>query len=60
MLIVTPDEHEEKHIQVMAGLCAMASDPIIRRRLSAAIDPHDAWEIIEHEEIRNYNYFLED
>lgn len=60
MLIVTPDEHEEKHIQVMAGLCAMASDPAIRKRLSAAIDPHDAWEIIEHEEIRSYNYFLED
>jgi len=60
MLIVTPAEHEEKHIQVMAGLCAMASDPAIRKRLLAAIDPHDAWEIIAHEEIRNYNYFLED
>ena len=54
MLIATPAEHEEKHVQVMAGLCAMASDPIIRNRLSAAIDPHDAWEIIEHEEARNY------
>ena len=60
MLIVTPAGHEERHVQVMAGLCAMASNRMIRTRLASATDAHDAWEIIEGEKPRSYNYFLED
>jgi len=60
MLVVTPVEHEERHVQVMAALCAMMSDEATRTRLVAVIDPHDAWEIIRAQEPRNYNYFLED
>jgi len=44
----------------MAGLCAMASDKTITTRLSGATDAHDAWEIIDSEKPRSYNYFLED
>ncbi|OVE74205.1 hypothetical protein BVX94_01170 [bacterium B17] len=57
-LIVTPDAHEDKHLSVMAGLSAMVSDELIRTRLKAAINANDAWEIIEGEETRDYNYFL--
>jgi fructose PTS system EIIBC or EIIC component len=60
MLIVTPKEHEQRHLEVIASLAAMVSDDAIRERLIAAIDANDAWEVIEGEETRNYNYFIED
>ena len=44
----------------MASLIAMVSDYVIRTRLIAAIDANDAWEVIEDEESRTYNYFLEE
>jgi mannitol/fructose-specific phosphotransferase system IIA component (Ntr-type) len=60
MMIATPTEHEKHHLEVMAGLAGMVSDPVVRERLIAAIDPNDAWEIIEEMGARTYNYFLED
>jgi PTS system fructose-specific IIC component len=60
VLIVTPKNHEEKHLQVLASLAAMVSDEAIRSRLIAAVNANDAWEIIEAEENRNYNYFIEE
>ncbi len=60
MLIATPTEHEKRHLEVMAGLAGMVSDPIVRERLIAAVDANDAWEIIEDVGARTYNYFLED
>ncbi|MCP4377980.1 MAG: PTS transporter subunit EIIA [bacterium] len=60
MLIVTPKEHEERHVWVMAALCAMVSNKTLQKRLTAAIDPHDVWEIIRTQEPHNYNYFLEE
>jgi Kef-type K+ transport system membrane component KefB/mannitol/fructose-specific phosphotransferase system IIA component (Ntr-type) len=60
MLIVTPEGHEDRHLQVMSSLSAMVSDPLIRTRLVAARDANDAWEVIEGEDTRNYNYFLGD
>jgi len=59
VLIATPRDHEAKHLQVLASLAAMASDEAIRSRLIAAVNANDAWEIIEAEENRNYNYFIE-
>lgn len=59
-LIATPKDHEEKHLQVLASLAAMVSDEAIRSRLIAAVNANDAWEIIEAEENRNYNYFIEE
>ncbi len=60
MLIVTPKEHEQRHLEVLGSLAAMVSDDRIRDRLVAAIDANDAWEIIEDEETREFNYFLGD
>ncbi len=59
MLVVSPRGYEKEHLEVMASLAQMISDDIIRTRLLAAIDPNDAWEIIESEEVRTYNYFLD-
>ena len=60
VLIVTPEDHEEHHLQVMGSMSAMVSDPVIRRRLVSARDANDAWEIIEGEETRHHNCFLAD
>ncbi|MDP7639540.1 MAG: PTS sugar transporter subunit IIA [Candidatus Hydrogenedentes bacterium] len=58
-LIVTPSEHEAFHLEVLASLSSMISSAKVRTRLIAATDPNDAWEIIEDEEVRGCNYFLE-
>lgn len=60
VLIVTPEEHEKHHIEVLASLSAMISDTHVSARLMAAEDPNEAWEVIESRESRPYNYFLED
>jgi mannitol/fructose-specific phosphotransferase system IIA component (Ntr-type) len=60
VLIVTPKEHEKRHLEVMASLASMMSNEQVRERLVAAINANDAWEIIEHEEGRGYNYFLDE
>lgn len=59
MLIVTPDEHKDMHLKVLSSLSSMVSDEAIRNRIIAAISPEDAMEVIESEEARGYNYFLE-
>jgi fructose PTS system EIIBC or EIIC component len=59
MLVVTPKGYEKEHLEVMASLAQMISDPAIRTRLVAAINANDAWEVIESEDTRNYNFFLE-
>lgn len=60
MLVVTPSGYDREHLEVMASLSQMISDDAIRTRLVAAIDANDAWEIIESEDSRNYNYFLDE
>lgn len=59
VLIVTPKDHEKRHLEVLASLSSMMSNPVIRPRLIAAVDASDAWEVIEGEESRSINYFLE-
>ena len=59
MLIVTPKEHADLHIKVLASLAGMVRDETIRTRLLAALSPEDAMEVIESKEARDYNYFLE-
>lgn len=59
VLIVTPKDHEQRHLEVLASLSSMMSNPVIRPRLMAAVDANDAWEVIEGEESRSINYFLE-
>ncbi|MFO7975478.1 MAG: PTS sugar transporter subunit IIA, partial [Candidatus Hydrogenedentota bacterium] len=60
VLIVTPKEHEQRHLEVIASLSAMISNERIRERIIAAINANDAWEIIESEEARGHNYFIEE
>ena len=60
MLIATPEDQNELHLSVLASLSSMVSNSVIRTRLLAAISPEDAMEIIESEEARDYNYFLEE
>jgi mannitol/fructose-specific phosphotransferase system IIA component (Ntr-type) len=59
MLIVTPEDKQDLHLKVLASLSAMVRDDTIRTRLIAAINSEDAMEVIESEEVRDYNYFLE-
>lgn len=59
MLIITPEDKKDMHLKVLASLSAMVSDEAIRRRIIAAISPEDAMEVIESEDARGYNYFLE-
>jgi mannitol/fructose-specific phosphotransferase system IIA component (Ntr-type)/NhaP-type Na+/H+ or K+/H+ antiporter len=59
MLLVTPEDKKDLHLKVLASLSAMISNEAIRTRLIAAISPEDAMEVIESEEARDYNYFLE-
>lgn len=59
MLVVTPDGYDKEHLEVMASLAQMISNEKVRTRLVAAIDANDAWEVIEGEDARTYNYFLE-
>ncbi|MEK7795713.1 MAG: PTS sugar transporter subunit IIA, partial [Candidatus Hydrogenedentota bacterium] len=59
VLIVTPQDHEARHLDVLASLSAMASDERIFGRLILAKDANEAWEILSGTETRSYNYFLE-
>lgn len=59
-LIVTPEEHRDMHLQVIATLARMMSDEAIRGRLFTARDAAEAFEAIESEETPHYNDFLED
>ena len=60
LLVVTPKDQTDQHLQVMASLAAMAQDDVVRTRLMAAIDANDAWEIIESKETPDYNDFLDE
>tara|TARA_A100001388_G_C28735124_1_gene483711 strand:+ start:20 stop:1417 length:1398 start_codon:yes stop_codon:yes gene_type:complete len=60
LLIITPDDKREMHLKVLSSLSRMMSNVVIRNRLLSAISPEDAMEIIEGEEARDYNYFLEE
>ena len=48
------------HLKVLSSLSRMMSNAVIRNRLLSAISPEDAMEIIEGEDARDYNYFLEE
>lgn len=59
VLIVTPQEHEQRHLDVLASLNAMLAHPVARTRLIASENANEAWEVLESEETRDYNYFLD-
>jgi PTS system fructose-specific IIC component len=59
MLIVTPEDKKDLHLKVLSSLSSMVRDDAIRTRLIAAISSEDAMEVIESEDARGYNYFLD-
>ena len=59
MLIVMSEDKKDLHLKVLSSISSMVSNEAIRTRLLAAISPEDAMEVIESEEGRDYNYFLE-
>lgn len=59
VLIVTPREQEDRHLEVLAALSAMVTNDRLRNRLISAADANDAWEALESKESRDLNYFLE-
>lgn len=59
VMIVTPQDHEQRHLEVLASLMTMISHEDVRTRLVVAPDANHAWEVLQGEESRTYNYFLE-
>ena len=60
ILIATPEEHGERHQEVLAAVARIMSDPEIRGRLAIAHNPAEAFDAIEADAKADYNYFLED
>lgn len=60
VLIATPPEHQDRHLEVMAAVARMMSDPKVRAELSVATNPARAFDAIESEVNPSYNYFLDD
>lgn len=60
ILIATPEEHGERHQEVLAAVARIMSDPEIRGRLAIARNPAEAFDAIEADAKVDYNYFLED
>lgn len=60
VLIATPEDHVELHLDVMAAIARIVSHGEIRARLFGARTPAQAIEIIENDMKQDYNYFLED
>lgn len=60
ILIATPEQHGERHQEVLAAVARIMSDPEIRGRLAIARNPAEAFDAIEVDAKVDYNYFLED
>ncbi len=60
ILIVTPKEHLEKHLEVMSTVARIMSHPEIRTQLFIAANAAEAAEAVEADLVHDYNYFLED
>lgn len=60
VLIATPPEHQDRHLEVMAAVARMMSDPKVRAELSIATSPARAFDAIESDVNPSYNYFLDD
>ena len=61
VLLATPEEERDRHLQVLAMLArAVGTDPSLQARLYNADSPAHAYEIIHDDEAEDFNYFLED
>jgi mannitol/fructose-specific phosphotransferase system IIA component (Ntr-type) len=61
VLLATPEEERERHLQVLAALARVVGiDRRLQDRLYNAESPAHAYEIIHDERSEDFNYFLED
>ena len=61
VVLVTPDNERDRHLQVLAALAqAIGSDRGIRLQLFHAQSAAHAYEILHVEETHDYNYFLDE
>ena len=60
ILIATPEEHRERHLEVMRAVARIVSDEETRSRLFNARSPAEAFEAIDTDLKHDYNYFLEE
>src|SRR5690606_6581519 len=58
VLIVTPRDHEKRHLEILAALASMIADERRRARLMTAVDPTEAGQILADPEERQLIYFL--
>jgi mannitol/fructose-specific phosphotransferase system IIA component (Ntr-type) len=59
VMIVTPEDQAQKHIQVIAAVSKMMSNETVRRAVFAADTAEKIHDIIDSEEVSTFNYFLE-
>ncbi|MCG8571933.1 MAG: PTS sugar transporter subunit IIA [Spirochaetes bacterium] len=61
ILIVTPKNHYDKHLEVLATVARMfGSNPQLRNQIIDARSAAEVYEILTQEEVDLHNYFLED
>ena len=61
VLLATPPDQRDKHLQVLATLVQVVGrEPAMRDALFAAKSPAHAYEILHGEEAETYNYFIDD
>jgi mannitol/fructose-specific phosphotransferase system IIA component (Ntr-type) len=58
ILIATPENQKQRHLEVIAAITRMLQHEQIRERLFAATSSEMIHEIIDSEEAETFNYFL--
>ena len=60
VLLVTPVEERDRHLQVLAMLARIVTNLETALLLFEAKSPAHAWEILHGDDAEDFNYFLED
>ena len=58
ILIITPKDHHERHLQVIAAIAKMVQQKEIRDAIMNSRSAAEIYEIINSEEAETFNYFL--
>ena len=59
ILVITPEEHHERHLEVIGAIARMMQHADIREAILGAKSAAEIHEIIHSEEAENFNYFLQ-
>ncbi|MCB9896628.1 MAG: cation:proton antiporter [Planctomycetes bacterium] len=61
VVLATPENERDRHLQVLAALAkSVGTDPVVRRQLFAAASPAHAYEILHAKDAEGFNYYLDD